>query len=195
MRQQTFWISMPMLGSKNPYPNRRYRRTGSQRRSYRLRPIRALGKGDLDQVMSLNFSVAAQLVRAFRQGSVFDSTSSSVVLLSSVAGMVGQAGLAAYSASKGALNAFVRSAAIEFARDRIRLNCVAPGQLATPMADQQVFTPEQFAAIKAAHPLGLGSATDVAYAVAFLLAETGKWITGTTLVVDGGIQLSEPCSA
>jgi NAD(P)-dependent dehydrogenase (short-subunit alcohol dehydrogenase family) len=47
-------------------------------------------------------------------------------------------------------------------------------------------TPEQFEAIKAAHPLGIGSPWDVAHAIAFLVADTGRWITGTTLVVDGG---------
>jgi NAD(P)-dependent dehydrogenase (short-subunit alcohol dehydrogenase family) len=49
-----------------------------------------------------------------------------------------------------------------------------------------VFSPEQFEALKRAHPLGFGTARDVANAIAFLIANTGRWITGSTLVVDGG---------
>jgi NAD(P)-dependent dehydrogenase (short-subunit alcohol dehydrogenase family) len=77
---------------------------------------------------------------------------------------------------------------VELARDNIRVNTVAPGLVATGMSEdlRDLLTPERCASIEASHPLGLGTATDVAYAVAFLLAETGRWITGITLVVDGG---------
>ena len=110
------------------------------------------------------------------------------MLVSSAMGLVGRPGIPAYSASKGALVALARSAALELAKDQIRVNCVAPGFVRTEMLEQlrEWLSSEQLAALEAQHPLGLGAPRDVAYAIAFLLADTSHWITGTTLVVDGG---------
>jgi NAD(P)-dependent dehydrogenase (short-subunit alcohol dehydrogenase family) len=103
-------------------------------------------------------------------------------------GLTGQPGQVLYSATKGALIAMARSMALELARESIRVNCVAPAVVAAGMSEelQKTLSPEQFSAITAQHPLGLGRAEDVANAVAFLLADTSRWITGTTLTVDGG---------
>ena len=77
---------------------------------------------------------------------------------------------------------------MELAREGLRVNNIAPANVKTEMQAeiQGMLTPEQFAAIEARHPLGIGAPLDVAYAVAFLLADTSRWITGTTLIVDGG---------
>ena len=154
-------------------------------------PLRFQSTEQLDTVMRINFLAAVQLAKGFRQRNVCTSPSS-IVFLSSVMGLVGQPGVSAYSASKGALIALSRSLALELVADGIRVNCVAPGQVRTEMAEQQQqsLTAEQFAAIEARHPLGLGRPSDVASAIAFLLADTGRWITGTTLVVDGGYTAS-----
>jgi len=152
-------------------------------------PLRATSIQQFDGLMRINVDAAFALTRGFRlKGVRRGGSTSSVVYLSSVMGLVGQAGISAYSASKGALVSLARSLALELAREGIRVNCVAPGVVKTEMAAgaEHVLTPEQFQAIEALHPLGTGSARDVAYAIAFLLAETGRWITGTTLVVDGG---------
>ena len=103
-------------------------------------------------------------------------------------GMTGAPGLSGYGASKGALIGLAKSLALEMARNRIRVNCVSPGYVRSAMANeiQETVGPEQFAAIEAMHPLGLGAADDVAHAIGFLLADTGRWITGSNLVVDGG---------
>jgi 3-oxoacyl-[acyl-carrier protein] reductase len=70
----------------------------------------------------------------------------------------------------------------------VRVNCVAPGYVRSEMAGrlQAMLTDGQFEAIEKTHPLGLGTPKDVANAVAFLLAGTGRWITGSVLVIDGG---------
>ncbi len=151
------------------------------------KPVRFLKDKDVCQLMSVNFNSAVQLARGFRQKSV-SVKPASLVLLSSVIGMVGQAGVAAYAASKGAIRSLTQSLAMEFAPEGIRVNCIAPGVVQTEMTEsfRSTLSEEQFEAVRSRHPLGIGQPIDVAHAAAFLLADTGKWITGTTLVVDGG---------
>lgn len=81
-----------------------------------------------------------------------------------------------------------RSLAVELAREHIRVNCIAPGAVKTEMFGEfsKTLSEEQRAAIEREHPLGLGEPMDIAHAAAFLLAPAARWITGTTLVVDGG---------
>jgi NAD(P)-dependent dehydrogenase (short-subunit alcohol dehydrogenase family) len=76
----------------------------------------------------------------------------------------------------------------ELARNNIRVNCIAPGHVETEMALEfsKQLTTEQHAIIKGKHPLGLGKPEDVAHAAAFLSSDLSRWITGTTLFVDGG---------
>ncbi len=150
-------------------------------------PLKYMETAKLESVMRVNFVAAVSLAKAFRQKSVV-APPASIVFLSSVVGLVGQAGLSAYCASKGALLAVARSLALELAAEGIRVNCVAPAIVRTHMVEEleRSLTEEQFAAIEAMHPLGIGRPEDVAQAIAFLLADTGRWITGTALVVDGG---------
>jgi NAD(P)-dependent dehydrogenase (short-subunit alcohol dehydrogenase family) len=151
------------------------------------RPLRFLDVDKLEELMRVNALAALQLVKGFRQKGV-RASKGSVVLLSSVMALVGQAGVSAYCASKGALTAMARSLALELAAEGIRVNCVAPGMVESEMTShlERSLTGEQFAAVRKMHPLGIGHTDDVAHAVSFLLADTGRWITGTTLVVDGG---------
>ena len=152
-----------------------------------LQPLRTMKREKIDELLRVNFLAAVELAKAFRQRGVFQKPTS-LVFLSSVMGLVGMPALSIYCASKGAVDGFCRSVALEYADEGIRVNCVSPGLVRTDMSAklEQQMTVEQFAAVTAAHPLGLGSPQDVANAVAFLLADTGRWVTGTTLVVDGG---------
>jgi 3-oxoacyl-[acyl-carrier protein] reductase len=152
-----------------------------------LRPLRALSSQTVENLMRINVGAAVGLAKGFLQKGVC-APNGSIVFLSSVAGLTGQAGVAAYAASKGAILALTKSLAVELAGEHIRVNCVAPGVVTTEMGQGllEVLTPEQGASLEAMHLLGLGSARDVSYAIAFLLAETARWITGTVLVVDGG---------
>jgi NAD(P)-dependent dehydrogenase (short-subunit alcohol dehydrogenase family) len=153
-----------------------------------LRPLRLLDIAHFDKVMRINCYSAVALTTAFCRKRV-RRPEASVVLVASVAGLRGSTARAAYSASKGALIAFARSAAVELAPAGVRLNCVAPAYVKTAMYDTAVreLSPEQVESlVRATQPLGLGTPLDVAHAIAFLLAGTGRWITGSVLAVDGG---------
>ncbi len=151
-------------------------------------PVNVLSVNKLEQTMRINFTAGLMLAKAFRQNGCHDAGGGSIVFLSSVTGLVGEPGVTAYAASKAALIGATRTLALEFAPNRIRVNCIAPGLVRSEMTEalRSSLPPEKFAAIEAMHPLGLGSARDVAHAAAFLLADTAAWITGSTLVVDGG---------
>lgn len=154
---------------------------------HELRPLRATTAASVERLLHTNVTSSVAIARAFRQKGVSEPPSS-LILMSSVAGCVGQAGTAAYSASKGALNALARSLALELAGEGIRVNTIAPGIVNTELTERMFagLLPEQKAAIEREHPLGFGTPLDVAAAVAFLLAPASRWITGTTLVIDGG---------
>lgn len=154
---------------------------------HQLRPLRVLTSEGLNDVMRTNLDAAVSLAKGFRRKGV-RGPAGSIVLLSSVMSLVGQTGVIAYAASKGAINAVTRALAVELAPEHIRVNCVAPGYVETEMsaALSSSMTQEQRSAIESMHLLGVGKPRDVAFAIAFLLAETARWITGTVLVVDGG---------
>ena len=155
-------------------------------------PTRLLAPKQYRDVLTINTEAALALLRGFQNRKVCAEGGGSVVFIASVMGLVGSVGAAAYSMSKAALIGLTKSTALEFAPRGIRINCVAPGFVKTQMYEQiaSLRDDEQLRQIESAHPLGLGEAIDVAHAIAFLLADTGRWITGTALVCDGGYTAS-----
>lgn len=152
-----------------------------------LLPLKMVASRDIESVLQINVGAAVMLAKGFRQKGVH-SERSSIVLLSSIMGLAGASCRSLYSASKGAIVALTKSLALELAGEKIRVNNVAPAYVQTPMFDAVMnqMGPESFEKLVAAHPLGIGRPLDVAYAIAYLLGDTGAWVTGTTLVVDGG---------
>ncbi|TDV48325.1 NAD(P)-dependent dehydrogenase (short-subunit alcohol dehydrogenase family) [Pseudomonas graminis] len=150
-------------------------------------PIRAMGLDHWETIFAINVTSGFSLIKAFRQKGVCRNPSS-IVLLSSVMAQVAQPALMGYCASKGAVESMVRAAALELAREGIRVNAVAPGVVRTEMAQrlEGLVGEDSMATIERQHPLGLGEPRDVAYAVNYLLSPAARWVTGTSLVVDGG---------
>ncbi|MEO6397428.1 MAG: SDR family oxidoreductase [Tepidiformaceae bacterium] len=102
-------------------------------------------------------------------------------------------GLTAYSVSKGAVIALTKAMAVDHGRDGIRVNCVAPGPVYTPMVSSGGMTDAAREQRRRASVLGIeGSGWDVGNAVRFLLSNHARYITGQVLVVDGGVTLQGP---
>jgi NAD(P)-dependent dehydrogenase (short-subunit alcohol dehydrogenase family) len=111
----------------------------------------------------------------------------SIVNMSSVTGITGVRNRAAYSAAKGALVALTRNMAMDYAHREIRVNCVCPGFVRTPLTAALTADRERCERLTSLHPLGrLGEPDDIAAAIVFLASDEASWITGHALVVDGG---------
>jgi NAD(P)-dependent dehydrogenase (short-subunit alcohol dehydrogenase family) len=151
-------------------------------------PLSSLRQEHWLNAFRINTEAALIITKVFSSKEVYAGGNGSVVFISSVMGLVGTPAGAGYSLTKGALHGMTRSLAVELARKKIRVNCVAPSFVHTPMFEKgiNILTREQQKRLESIHPLGIGQPEDIANAVAFLLADTGKWITGTILVVDGG---------
>ena len=151
-----------------------------------LAPLLALKLAEARDVLDVNVLAVVALTKGLlgllREGAA-------IVNMASAAALKGVAGMSIYCASKGAIVSLTRSWARELAARGVRVNAVAPGMVSTELTDR-IFghlKPEQVADIEAQHPLGLGTPADVASAVCFLGSEEAAWITGQTLVVDGGL--------
>jgi len=110
--------------------------------------------------------------------------SGSIVLTASVSGLTAWSHAAPYCATKAAVIQLAKVAAVEYARDGIRVNCVCPGTFRSAIHDE--LPAEALDAIAARHPLGLGSATDLVGAYSYLASDASRWTTGSAIVVDGG---------
>ena len=112
----------------------------------------------------------------------------SIVNISSIAGLTGGR-TSAYAASKGAVRLLTKSTAIQYASDGIRCNSVHPGVIETPMTTPMMLNTEEGRALNAArHPMGrVGQPEDIAYGVLFLASDESSFMTGSELVIDGGL--------
>lgn len=139
------------------------------------------------RILAVNTEAALALARNMARKRIGQG-GGAVVFISSVMALAGSPGSVAYAMSKAALHGLARSLALELAPQGTRVNCIAPGFVRTPMLErlERGWDAAQRDAVAALHPLGLGEPQDIAHAAAFLAAATGRWITGTVLVVDGG---------
>ncbi|MBR0843166.1 SDR family oxidoreductase [Bradyrhizobium liaoningense] len=149
-----------------------------------------LDEDKLEAALSINLSAAIWLAQAavpHMQARHFGR----ILVTSSISSRLAMGGGAHYSAAKAGVNAFIRGAAFELARDGITANTVEPGFIAKP-GRGSLSTAENLSRIARHIPMGrIGSADDVAYAMLYLASEQASYVTGQSIVVDGGTTLPE----
>lgn len=155
-----------------------------------LKPAHLTRPEEFDEVLSVNLRSAFSLVRAATRVMMSNSgpAGGSIVLVSSAAARIGLANHEAIAAAKAGVIGLTLSAAASYAAKQVRVNCVAPGLVRTPLTARITGSAAGEQSSLAMHALGrLGEPEDVARAIAFLLDPANSWITGQTLGVDGGL--------
>ncbi|TWB18984.1 NAD(P)-dependent dehydrogenase (short-subunit alcohol dehydrogenase family) [Nitrospirillum amazonense] len=152
-----------------------------------LRPIRIFSQDFFDQVMRVNLGSCLALAKGLRQKGV-RAERSAMVFISSTAATAASPANIVYAAAKGGIIAATKGLSAELLPDGIRVNCVVPSIVMTDLIERgfEKLSQEQIDHLQRLQPLGFGHVDDVAHAIAYLLADTGRWITGTALTVDGG---------
>ncbi|MES2560302.1 MAG: SDR family oxidoreductase [Bacteroidota bacterium] len=141
-------------------------------------------------IFDLNVFSSIELLRVFSKKK-YSNDNSSVLFFSSVMGILGQPGKVGYCSTKAAILGVVKSSALELAKRKIRVNAILPGIVNTPMT-QKLFSQLNEANVNAImnmHPLGIGEVEDVVPMVSFLLSDDSRWITGQSIVIDGGYSI------
>lgn len=144
----------------------------------------------LAKIMEINFT-APNLISAKMVKKKKISKGSSVVFISSVSGVwCSGPGSSMYAASKGAIQGLIKGMAIDLASKGIRVNSVNPGMVETALLDEGTLTQEQLKEDRKRYPLKrYGKPEEIAYAAVYLLSDASAWVTGTSLLIDGGYTL------
>lgn len=153
-----------------------------------LFPFRATSLERVKEIFELNFFSSYEILKSMSDKRLRRSEGCSLLLVSSISSLRSFEGLSAYGASKGAIDALVRSSAIELAKSNVRINSIVPGHIETQMTKklEELQSEEYKQEIINSYPLGVGEPMDVASLSVFLLSSGSRWITGQNIVIDGG---------
>lgn len=153
-------------------------------------PVQFINGEDLTSILGVNTIAPILLLQKLLKKKKLKK-GSSVVYTSSMAGMGhGSVGNAMYSASKGAISAFIRCAAKELAPKGVRVNAVCPAMVDTGILSSGTISSEQLEENKKHYPLGrFGKPEEIAWAIIYLLSDASAWVTGDNLIIDGGVSI------
>jgi len=149
-------------------------------------PAKFIRSDDIKKMMSINYRVPVLLNAAILQKKKLKK-GASVIMMSSVVTQYPYFGGALYSASKGAIEAYTKTLALELIDRNVRVNCISPGLVNTPLItdpakeDNPEIVEDSLKRYIAKYPMGVGEAEDVANAIVFLLSEQSRWISGVNV--------------
>jgi len=155
-----------------------------------LSPISFIKEKDLETVFKTNTFAPILLLKLLSKKKLL-AKNSSVVFTSSVAGLgAASSGNGIYTASKGAISAFIKVAALEFASKNIRVNAVCPGMTRTPLIENESVQEEELQKDMERYPLKrYADPKEIAWGIIYLLSEASSFVTGDNLVIDGGLNV------
>jgi NAD(P)-dependent dehydrogenase (short-subunit alcohol dehydrogenase family) len=140
-----------------------------------------------NEMLAVNLTGTYRMIKA-AVPEMMKAGGGSIVNVSSIASLVGIPMTAAYSASKGGMDALTRCVAMDYAQQQIRCNSVCPGLVDTPMASGLINNPEALTQIMTAYPLGrYGTPEEVAKLILYLASDESAWVTGSIFPIDGGM--------
>lgn len=153
-------------------------------------PFPFCAKEKYDEIFAVNFFSPVELLRRLTKKKKIAKLGS-VVVVSSIGGNDKfSVGNSVYGASKAALSSTMKFCALEFASRLVRVNTVHPGMTETPLIRRGTLTEEQFAADAQKYPLKrYGQPNDIAHGIIYLLSDASSWVTGHSLVIDGGVTI------
>lgn len=156
----------------------------------KILPVQFINLDDINNIMQVNTIVPMLLLQKLLKKKKLQK-GASVVFTSSLAGLGScTVGNSMYSASKGAISAFIRCVALELAPKKIRVNAVCPAMVDTGILDSGTVSKEQLEEDMKVYPLGrYGKPEDIAWAMIYLLSDASSWVTGDNLVLDGGVTI------
>jgi NAD(P)-dependent dehydrogenase (short-subunit alcohol dehydrogenase family) len=150
-------------------------------------PIVRQSEEDWDRIIATNLKGVWLCLKYEIRQMLKQNGGGAIVNMSSITGLVGAVGAAAYSASKHGVVGLTQTAALENAKSGIRINAVCPGFTETPMTDRVFRVPGVHKYVLSCHPIGrLGRPTEIAEAVVWMCSDRASFMTGQSLVLDGG---------
>lgn len=152
----------------------------------RLMPVRMFTDKHMRELQAINVEAPMLLSQALLKRTLV-ADGGSLLFMASIAAHIGVPGVAMYSGTKAALIAITRSLSMEVAKRRIRANCLSPALVRSPLLDATSKMVSSMETEENNYPLGFGKPEDVANAAIYFLSDASRWVTGTTLVMDGGL--------
>ena len=150
-------------------------------------PVVRQSEEDWDRIIAINLKGVWLCLKYEIQQMLRQGWGGAIVNMGSVTGLIGSVGAGAYSASKHGVIGLTKSAALENAKNGIRINAVCPGFTETPMTDRIFRVPQIHKHVLSCHPIGrLGKPAEIAEAVVWMCSDRSSFMTGQTLVLDGG---------
>lgn len=153
---------------------------------FEMKPFLQLDEASFDRMLAVDLKGVFLCSQAAAKQMIAQKTGGNIVNISSIAGLMATANSAHYGAAKAAVLSLTKTMAAELAPHRIRVNAIAPGVIDTDMVAGIVNDPSFKQTLAAKAPFGIGRPEDIANAVAYIASEDARYVTGETLVVDGG---------